>query len=164
MESYKYVRTATPFQVDIGHRLGLDLAGETYAVAAAKILDVVGPAIGNVCRYEHPTEKQITFGNVLGLDLRSQTFRVASAMLEDALLDRNQRAIERMDLKPGDRVVKRHRFEHNGKVHKWEQEFVVSSISSDGLVYFKGSGCRCAWASTIDEKISSKHSGTACER
>lgn len=153
MERYKYVPTATPFQVDIGHRLGLDLAGETYAVAAAKILDVVGAAIGDTRRYEHPTEKQIAFGNTLGADVRNQTFRVASAMLEDALLERNKRAIEQMDLKSGDLVVKRHRFEHIGKVHEWEQEFVVSSIRSDGLVYFKGSGCRCAWASTIDEKI-----------
>lgn len=48
------VPSATQDQIELGRKLGLELEGDTWNVAVAKILDVVGPAIGDVPKYTHP--------------------------------------------------------------------------------------------------------------
>jgi len=107
---------------------------------------VVGPAIGDVPPYDKPTDKQIAFAESLGIDVTAYSFRVAFAMIQDALLEREKRAVEGMNLKPGDKVARERQFKHNGQIYTRREEYIVSSIRDDGFVYFKGIGCKCGWA------------------
>ena len=139
----------TEQQLTVGKRVGLDLSQDSQAVAAARILDVVGPAIGDVRRHEKPTDRQIAFAESLGIDASGYSFRVAFAMIQDALLEQEKRAVDAMDLKPGDKVIRERQLKRNGQVYTLRKEYIVSSISDDGFVYFKGTGCECGWASTL---------------
>jgi len=149
MGEYNYVPRVTEEQLVLGKRLGLDLSQDTKAVAAARILDVVGSAIGDVPRYDKPTDKQIAFAESLGIDVTKCSFRVAFAMIQDACLEQEKKAVERMSLKPGDKVLRERELERDGQVYTLKREYIVSSIRDDGFVYFKGIGCECGWASTL---------------
>ena len=122
MPEYRHVPTATPEQVALGERLGLDLSQDTWAVSRARILDQVGGAIGDEERYETPTEKQIAWAESLGIDLAGQSFRVAFAMIKDALWERENRLIRDMNLQPGDRVTREREVEIEGHIQKWREE------------------------------------------
>jgi hypothetical protein len=147
VQYYTYVPRVAPEQVDVGRRLGLDLSQDTWAVARARILDVVGPAIGDHERYRKPTEKQIAWAKSLGIDLTEESYRVAYAMIHDALWERENRLIEEMQLRPGDTVSRVRQLEWEGQIHEWTEERIISSIRDDGLLYFKGTGSRRGWPS-----------------
>src|SRR5688572_19514666 len=95
---------ATEYQVKVAAQLGLDVSGDTCAVAAAKLGDLVGPALDQTDAVRNPTERQIAFAHALGVDVSRDTFRVASARIDDALRLRNLDALARLQLKPGDKV------------------------------------------------------------
>ena len=54
-----------------------------------------------------------------------------------------------MQLIPGDRVLIRNMVNIRGEQHEFDQEYIVSSIRGDGLVYFKGGNGTCAWATKL---------------
>jgi hypothetical protein len=145
MPEYQHVPSVTTEQLAVGERLGLDLSSDTWAVARATILDLVGAAIGDEERYDEPTQSQIAWARSLGIDVTGYSYRVAFAMIQDALSERENRLISEMSLRPGDRVVREREVE--GEIHRWRQEFVISSIRDDGLLYFKGGGGKCGWPS-----------------
>jgi len=157
MPEYEYVPSVTAEQLVIGERLGLDLSQDTWAVARARILDAVGAAIGDVERYDTPTDRQVARARSLEIDVSGHSFRVAFAMIADALRERENRAIRRMNLRPGDRVGREHRFERDGQIQRWTEELVISSIRDDGLLYFKGGGGKRGWASNF-RKIENQQS------
>ncbi len=153
----QYIKPSSQKQINIGSKLGLDVARDSWNVARAKLLDFVGDAIGDSVRYTNPTEKQIEFGKELGVDLSKNSFRVAFARIKDALTEKNLRVIEELQLIPSDQVILTRRFNFNAISKKFEQKFIVSSIRKDGLVYFKGGNGRCAWAGKL-RKIESNNS------
>ena len=95
------------------------------------------------------TERQRDYAESLGVAVRTDTQRVASAKIADALFERNSEALAALDLVPGDRVVRTVRFEHDGETHVKEQEFVVSSIHTNGRIYFKGGQGQGAWPTQV---------------
>jgi hypothetical protein len=121
--------------------LGLDVAGDTWRVAAAKILDVVGPAIGDCERHSEPTARQVKHAADVGVDLAGVSFRVACAKIADYWDLQNQLSIERQQLKPGDTVSKRN--------DPLRQRWVISSIAADGTVFFKGGNGQRAMAANL---------------
>ena len=147
MPEYRHVPAATPEQVALGEQLGLDLSRDTWAVARARILDVVGSAIGDEQRYSTPTERQTAWAESLGIDVGERSYRVAFAMIKDALWERENRLIKDMNLQAGDRVTREREYDHDGQIHKSRDEFVISSIRDDGLMHFKGTGCKSGWPS-----------------
>ena len=155
------VDSASSQQIEIGRKLGLDLSKDTWNVARARILDIVGPAIGDIPKYSKPTAKQIRYAKALGIDISNDTFRVGSGKIDDVLLQHNLEALERLQLKPGDEVVRTRTVEINGETHTWEEIFVVSSIKPDGLVYFKGGGGKCAFASQLRKRVRAPNSSAA---
>ena len=156
MHKYRYVRRVSPEQLDVGDRLGLDLAQDTWAVARARILDVVGPAIGDQERYDEPTEKQIAWAKSLGIDVMGQSYRVAYALIQDALWERENQLIRDMRLRPGDTVARERELEIEGDIHHLREEFVISSISDDGRLYFRGTGAKSGWPSQL-KKVDKRH-------
>jgi hypothetical protein len=136
-------------QVKLAALLRIDVSGDCESVAAARLQDAVAPAL--LDRAAAPSSvRQIEFGASLGLDLSSDTLRVASAKIDQALYYRNLMALRTLDLRSGDRVVKRDTYEMHGTVHVLEHEFVVSSIEPNSLrVWFRGGNGQGAWPTQL---------------
>jgi hypothetical protein len=148
------IKKATSLQKRIAGQLGIDVSEDSFSVAVARILDVVGPAISEKKpKYSVPTQKQAELAKQLGIGITGDTFRVGFAKIEDKLeelnLKANLKAIKDMQLTPGDKVLVHHTVNINGQQHEWDQECVVSSIRDDGRVYFKGGTARAAWAAKL---------------
>lgn len=122
-------------QEHLAQLLGVNVATDTFDVAAARLLDRVAAAIG-YGPSEPPSERQIAFAYALGQDVTSDTKRVASAKIGEALFANNQDAIATLNLQPGDHVVRITRFEQEGELRSFEKEFVVSSIQRKNGVRF----------------------------
>lgn len=148
----------TEVQRRVAAALGVDVVNDTSTVAAARIRDVVAEAIGERFATRPATTKQIEYGIRLGLDLRSDSIRVASAKIGDELSRRNFEAIARLDLRPGDHVLKHDVFELRGESHELVREFVVSSIQANARVFFKGGNGQGAWPTQL-EKLDGGHGG-----
>ena len=140
-----------PDQVKLASILNVDVTLDTEFVAAARLEDAVSPAIHPSGEPRNATERQIAFGRSLGLDLNNDSFRVASARIDEELRNRNHAALNALQLKPGDRVIKRHRIEIDGQVHDLDQEYVVSSVDDNLRVWFKGGNGLGAWPTQLEK-------------
>ena len=144
----------SPEQKSLAASLGIDISGDSYDVAAAKLLDAVAAAVG----FEPPessSERQRAFASSLGHNVVSDSKRVASAKIGDALLARNQAAIAALHLRPGDHVVRTEHFELEGEMRSISQEFIVSSIQPNGRVFFKGGNGQGAWPTQLTKRAGS---------
>lgn len=147
------VPKVTNFQIKVGRMLGIFLKDETRSVAAAKILDEITPAIDvdpNLMdpSREEPTEKQIKYAeSAFGIDISQDSYRVALARISNGQLKRNLEAMDEKELTKGDDVILTE--ERENKIIK--KAFTISSIKSNGHIYFKGSNSGAAWAFQVDK-------------
>jgi hypothetical protein len=141
----------TAFQKQVAASLGIDISSETREVAAARIHTFVGPAIHSKAAQYAASERQIDFAKALGLDVTADSSLVASAKIGEELFVRNKAALEKLQLKPGDRVSVRHQFEFAGEMREWVEEFVISSIQPNGRIMFKGGNGRGAWPTQVEK-------------
>ena len=128
--------------------LKINLGGDSHDVAAAKLLDSVAVSLGFEPA-EPASDRQRAFAESLGASVAGITKRVASARIGELLLAKNLKAIEDMNLKPGDQVVRTQSFEFQGETRVLEQEFVVSSVQPNGRVFFKGGNGQGAWPTQL---------------
>lgn len=140
------MRTAD--QEQLARALGVDISGDSFDVAAARLMDVVAVSVGHEPA-EPASERQMQFAQSLGCAVAGDTKRVASAKIGEALLARNRQAIVSMNLKPGDRVIRTIQFEYGGELRTTENEFVISSIQNNGRVFFKGGNGQGAWPTQL---------------
>jgi flavin-dependent dehydrogenase len=140
---------STPYQQEIARRLGIDVTSETQAVAGARILDIVERALDPDTERRSATPRQIEFARKLGLDPVVESFHVCSAQIDDHLRTLNEEAIARLQLKPGDRVIKTDSVEIDGQEHTLTREYVISSIGANGRVWFKGGNGAGAWPTQL---------------
>jgi hypothetical protein len=146
----------TDTQIKIANTLGIDISSDSRDVAAARIREVVEPAINPYSmRNRTATQKQIKFATSLGLNVSGDSFWVCSAKIDDKLRELNQLALERLKLKPGDKVIVTKKIKIDEQQHEYKEEHIVSSIGKNLRVYFKGGGGRGAWPSQI-EKVNSQ--------
>lgn len=138
-------------QVSLAALLRIDITGDSYDVAAAKLLDAVALAIGFEPA-ERSSERQRAFAASLACNVSADTKRVASAKISDALLAKNMAALAELELKPGDHVVRTEHFDLEGEAHTVSQDFVVSSIQPNGRVYFKGGNGQGAWPTQLKKR------------
>ena len=143
------IARATQVQIQIAKDLGIEVSKDSFRVAAARILDLVAPAIGYNAK--PATSKQVEFAKGLGIDVTSDSSRVASARIQDKLEEVNSRALKELRLAPGDKVVVRKTYTFSGQEYMDEREYVVSSIKDNGMVYFKGGNGKCAWACKVQK-------------
>ncbi len=127
-------------QVDFARLLGLEISGDTVSIAYAKILDVIEKDFLGI-DIETPSDKQFELANMLGCNIENYSRRVAFIVIKDIIARRNVESIRKYNIKPGDKVV------HS--LDNIEKEYIISSISEKGQVYFKGGQGRQAWASSI---------------
>ncbi|MDP2603067.1 MAG: hypothetical protein Q8S00_10800 [Deltaproteobacteria bacterium] len=139
-------------QKNIAAKLGIDVSDDTHDVAAARIHDAVATAIGQLPP-KRSTARQRKFAEEIGIKVSKDTIRVASARIGDKLSQDNRHALQALNLKPGDEVALLEDFEIDGIATDPRQRFIVSSIGSNGRVYFKGMNCPGAWPSQI-KKVS----------
>lgn len=145
--------TPNNYQIHLATLLGVDIMADTERVAAARLEDKVSSAIYPGQELRLATNRQVAFGCSLSLDLTNDSFRVASAKIDDELRVRNRTAANNLDLKPGDRVVKRQRVEINGTFHGLDQEYIVSSVDANFRVWFKGGNGQGAWPTQLEKVL-----------
>ena len=137
----------TSLQKCIAARLGILLVDDdTIPTAAARIEDAVADAVGDT-RVLDPSDSQVKIARELGLDITGDSRRVAWAKIkQESQRQRyvaNTMAVKRLSLKAGDSVVLRRTIIGlNGEELEAKSNEVVSSITWDGIVFFKGGGGR----------------------
>ena len=125
-------------------QLGIDVEGNTVGVANAKLLEEVQKSFWGIEQLESPTEKQIELAAKFSIDISIMSRVVGSAYLNDIMSQLNHNTIREQKLRPGLHVFKRY--------DSLEMEYVISSISEDGTVYFKGGNGQKAWARSLISK------------
>lgn len=129
-------------QVVVGKRLGLDLDGKSVRVASAMIGDYLMLNFWGALELGHPSERQCALAEEFGFDIGAMSRATGSATIDDIMDHLNKEAIETQQLEPG--VVVRFRSRDDGQTR------VVSSVTADGTVYFKGGNGQKAWARSLE--------------
>jgi hypothetical protein len=129
-------------QHQLAEALDVDISQDTVAVAAARLYDIVGPAIEERYEVRRATQKQIDFGRSVGFDVSGDSMGVAGARIADALLIRNRQLLKELKLQPGDRVRKTSQY-------GFSRDYTVSSIGNNGRIHFKGGNGAGAWPSEV---------------
>ena len=140
----------TTLQLELATKLGVDVAKASAAVAAALIREAVAVAIGEPAAASPSSERQRAFAEALGINVHEKSRVVASVMIDEALFQRNSEVLAKLKLRPGDKVLKRHRVEVSGEVHEYTTEAIVSSVQPSLRVFFKGGNGRGAWPSELE--------------
>jgi hypothetical protein len=140
MNRLTFVEKANENQIKFGQKLGLDLSGLSVGVAKAMIDDQIDIYFNNN-EIKSLTSKQIEYAHDLGFDISKMTKRQGEAFLEDILLQKNFENIQKEKLEPGVRVKRV--YDNLNKIE------VISSISKNGTVYFKGGDGQRAWARNL---------------
>ena len=128
-------------QVAFGELIGLDLRGCSTGVAYARIEDAIADRFWGNPDVIRPSAKQCALALKFGFDIGAQSRAVGAAVVDDIMFQLNMEAIENNRLAPGVRV--RHKMDDLGRT------MVVSSVSVNGTVYFKGGNGQKAWARNL---------------
>ncbi len=88
-----------------------------------------------------PTPKQIELAAKFQWDISGTSRRVGNAIINDLMTDLNHEAIRREKLAPGVVVINKH--------DQLMIKHVISSITDDGTVYFRGGNGAKAWARSL---------------
>ena len=131
----------TELQVEFGRRLGLDLAGKTIGVARAMIEDAIDSGFYGRRELGAPTPKQIELARKFSRDISTATRRVGDAVIDDVLTQLNHDAILSQCLARDVAVINKH--------DQLRRRLVISSITEDGTVYFRGGNGAKAWARSL---------------
>lgn len=121
-------RKTSQFQKEIAGRLGIQIASSSFNVAAAQIEQAIAPALWHEPDLGDATSRQIEYAASLGIDVSKDSKRVASARIQEQQDIRNKTLIREMGLRPGTVVYWK----------RYERKMVISSISQNGRLWFKG--------------------------
>jgi hypothetical protein len=135
-----HVRLVDDRQVAFGSRLGLDLTGCSFNVAAARIEDCIRSEFHGETLL-HATEKQTALAAKFGYDIAASTRRVAHAVIADIMEQLDRETIIAEGLAAGVTVTNIH--------DRTSRHFVISSVQPDLLVYFKGGNGHKAFARSL---------------
>ena len=88
-----------------------------------------------------PTPKQVELAAKFQRDISGVSRRVGDAIINDLMTNLNCEAIKREKLAPGVIVVNKHDL--------LQRKRMISSITTDGTVYFRGGNGARAWARSL---------------
>ena len=134
----------------LARAVGLGLNGdEPHCVSGALLDDYLRPLIWST-ESEPATDSQRRFLSELGGVHATDpelTKSVASAWIDHQLCLRTIASLNSLALTSGDAVIRRRSWRNPelGKIVESLDYFVVSSIGTSGLVYFKGGNGACGW-------------------
>jgi hypothetical protein len=137
----EHMQTVNDEQIDFGRRLGLDLNGKSVSEALAMLHDAVDRDFLKLSDLGKATPKQVEFAAKFQRNISGLSRRVADAVVADLMMELNFAAIQNERLKPGVSVRNKH--------DVLERRLIISSIQSDGTVYFKGGNGARAWARSL---------------
>lgn len=139
---------ATSDQLRVAAAVGCPHHDEPRAVLTAVVEDWLRPLLHG----QEPlpaTERQLAFLRSLGHSHADTGMHrsVASAWIDHYLAKRTASALETLELKAGDLVHHEHLYAdpETGEITDLGGLVTVSSIGSNGLVYFRGGNGRCGW-------------------
>ena len=135
------IELVTEKQTAFCKKLGLDVIGDSIGVAYAKISETIQEQFWGQDDLNIPTEKQIELSAKFKIDISKMSRLHGSAIIDDIMYQLNVNAIKEQKLKPGLHVRKA--YEEDGC------EYIISSINTDGTVYFKGGNGQKAWARNL---------------
>jgi hypothetical protein len=135
------IKKVSSTQILFCKKIGIDVEGDTVGVAAAKIEEQIQKYFFGNEELASPTEKQIKLAKKFDIDISGMSRIVGNAVINDILTQLNFNAIKEQSLKPGVRVRKKNDLS--------ERVYIISSISPDGTVYFKGGNGQRAWARNL---------------
>jgi hypothetical protein len=136
-----HVRLVSDAQIQFGCRLGLALTGKTVGVARAMIEDAIDCQFYGRNDLGEPTLKQIELARKFGREIAAVSRRVGDAIINDLMTDLNHEAIQSQRLARDVPVTNKHDPLHR----RW----VISSITEDGTVFFRGGNGAKAWARSL---------------
>lgn len=143
---------AAPHQLTLAEQIGCELdATVPLGVVAARLEAFLGPKIrGTAGTPLPPTDSQVRFLLTLNpvFVLRGESRSEISAWIDHHLALATAEALEELKLRHGDAVRVRYQVDPHESPFYWSG--VVSSIGSQGLVYFKGGNGKCAWPRSIE--------------
>ena len=120
---------SSDFQKEIALKFNLEIDESSFEVAASQLLDFFELALGTKpIGHLSSTMKQKEFAKELGINVEKDSIRVASAKISVAVDQKNRELLKKYDLKPGKQV----------KWKKWDRIMVISSISENCRLWFKG--------------------------
>jgi len=128
-------------QITFCKKLSIDVKGDSVGIASAKIEEKIQAQFWGHENIDVPTEKQIALAAKFKIDISKMSRLVGDAVIEDIMWQLNANAIKEQNLKPG--LLVRKKYEESGSA------YVISSISKDGTVYFKGGNGQKAWARNL---------------
>ena len=131
----------TEAQIQFGRRIGLDLAGKTVGVARAMIEDAVDRQFYGRNDLSEPTPKQIALARKFRHDISTASRRVGDAVINDVMTQLNHDASSSQRLARDVVVTNKH--------DPCRRKFVISSVTDDGTVYFRGGNGAKAWARSL---------------
>jgi hypothetical protein len=143
MHRLSKIELCSEAQVAFGNRLGLDLGGKSVGVARAEISDMIATDFDGVTNTGAASPKQLALAQKFGIDISRMSKAAASAVIDDIMYQLNMEAIEAQKLAPGVRV---RRTRDPGRT------FIISSITPDGTVYFKGGNGQRAWSRSLERE------------
>jgi len=130
------------YQIAVGEKLGLNFDGKSVRVASAMIGDYLMINFWGAVELGHPSERQCALAEEFGFEISTMSRAIGSAVIDDIMDHLNKEAIETQQLEPG--AVVRFRSRDDGRTR------VVSSVTPDGTVYFKGGNGQKAWARSLE--------------
>ena len=148
-------RPATSDQWSLADKVGLRLGEDVpRAVASVLLEDFLRPMVWGEAP-DPATDKQRAFLVQLGaIDVAADadlSKAAGSAWIDHCLSLQNQQSLRDLRLARGDQVLKRwtSRDPASGIATEFLDHCVVSSIGTNGLVYFKGGNGKCGWPSSL---------------
>lgn len=142
MPTSSKVELTNASQIAFARLLGLDVRDCSIGVARAMIEDVVSTQFRGKADLGCPSPKQCALAVKFGLDIAKMSRAVGSAVIDDIMFQLNREAIELHRLAPGVRVRRK------GDILGLTS--VISSITEEGTVYFKGGNGKKAWARSLE--------------
>ncbi len=128
-------------QIQFCCSIGIETANCTPTIVYAKLMDWIDKNFWGKANLGKPTEKQIELAKIFGYDIKYASRRVSFATIDEIMTQLNLNSIKSQNLKPGDKV--KHKRDKIGVI------YTISSITEDGLIYFKGGQGKKAWARNL---------------
>ena len=126
--------------VELAKAIGVNIGGLTKKVAIAAMEDTIRLKVLGQSP-EPASERQKHFASSLGIDISGHSRNIASAKISEYLDFNNRESIRTQNLQAGDHVRKIYGDAGN--------TYIISSIQSDGVVWFKGGQGQKSWASNV---------------
>jgi hypothetical protein len=127
--------------------LGVDVSSDDFHTAAARLYEIIWPALEIHDSQLAESEKQVALAKDIDLDIHGENRAEASQRIAARLRLLNELALRTLDLKPGDLVVLR---------ATPEEAHSVSCVGRNRRIFLKGWRGESVWATQVLKKLAAE--------